>query len=151
MEKDNKTDSASNTNKTNKKYKDTVFRMIFNNKKEALGLYNNLFDTNYTDESLVNIVTLEDVLFIPRKNDVAFTMNGRFVVLVEHQSTINENMPLRLLGGSKLNIKLWSVLSINQQLSAELEKVVSHIASSMAWIHSSVCFLMSCPQKCITV
>ena len=47
MEKDNKTDSASNTNKTNKKYKDTVFRMIFNNKKEALGLYNNLFDTKY--------------------------------------------------------------------------------------------------------
>ena len=100
MEKDNKTDSASNTNKTNKtnkKYKDTVFRMIFNNKKEALGLYNNLFDTNYTDESLVNIVTLEDVLFIPRKNDIAFTMNGQFIVLIEHQSTINENMPLRFL------------------------------------------------------
>ena len=71
--------------------------MIFNNKKEALGLYNNLFDTAYTDESLVNIVTLEDVLFIPRKNDIAFTMNGKFVVLVEHQSTINENMPLRFL------------------------------------------------------
>ena len=74
-----------------------VFRMLFNNKKEALGLYNNLFDTDYTDESLIDIVTLEDVLFIPRKNDVAFTMNGRFVVLVEHQSTINENMPLRFL------------------------------------------------------
>ena len=82
---------------TNRKYKDTVFRMLFNNKKEALGLYNNLFDTEYTDESLIDIVTLEDVLFIPRKNDVAFTMNGRFVVLVEHQSTINENMPLRFL------------------------------------------------------
>ena len=82
---------------TNRKYKDTVFRMLFNNKKEALGLYNNLFDTDYTDESLIDIVTLEDVLFIPRKNDVAFTMNGRFVVLVEHQSTINENMPLRFL------------------------------------------------------
>ena len=82
---------------TNRKYKDSVFRMLFNNKKEALGLYNNLFDTDYTDESLIDIVTLEDVLFIPRKNDVAFTMNGRFVVLVEHQSTINENMPLRFL------------------------------------------------------
>ena len=91
------TNTATNKNTTNKKYKDTVFRMIFNNKKEALGLYNNLFDTAYTDESLVNIVTLEDVLFIPRKNDIAFTMNGKFVVLVEHQSTINENMPLRFL------------------------------------------------------
>ena len=93
----NKQTEGSYNKTTNRKYKDTVFRMLFNNKKEALGLYNNLFDTEYTDESLIDIVTLEDVLFIPRKNDVAFTMNGRFVVLVEHQSTINENMPLRFL------------------------------------------------------
>ena len=92
-----KTTGGTENKTTNRKYKDTVFRMLFNNKKEALGLYNNLFDTEYTDESLIGIVTLEDVLFIPRKNDVAFTMNGRFVVLVEHQSTINENMPLRFL------------------------------------------------------
>lgn len=96
MTTDNTTGGTENK-ATNRKYKDTVFRMLFNNKKEALGLYNNLFDTDYTDESLIDIVTLEDVLFIPRKNDVAFTMNGRFVVLVEHQSTINENMPLRFL------------------------------------------------------
>lgn len=92
-----KTTGGTENKTTNRKYKDTVFRMLFNNKKEALGLYNNLFDTEYTDESLIDIVTLEDVLFIPRKNDVVFTMNGRFVVLVEHQSTINENMPLRFL------------------------------------------------------
>ena len=76
----NKQTEGSYNKTTNRKYKDTVFRMLFNNKKEALGLYNNLFDTEYTDESLIDIVTLEDVLFIPRKNDVAFTMNGRFVV-----------------------------------------------------------------------
>ena len=39
---------------TNKKYKDTVFRILFNNKKEALGLYNNLFNASYADESLVD-------------------------------------------------------------------------------------------------
>ena len=93
----NKGTRSTENKTTNRKYKDTVFRMLFNNKKEVLGLYNNLFDTEYTDESLIDIVTLEDVLFIPRKNDVAFMMNGRFVVLVEHQSTINENMPLRFL------------------------------------------------------
>ena len=75
-----KTTGGTENKTTNRKYKDTVFRMLFNNKKEALGLYNNLFDTEYTDESLIDIVTLEDVLFIPKKNDVAFTMNGRFVV-----------------------------------------------------------------------
>ena len=82
---------------SNRKYKDTVFRMLFNNKKEALGLYNNLFNTDYENESLIDIVTLEDVLFTPRKNDIAFTIDGRFVILLEHQSTINENMPLRFL------------------------------------------------------
>lgn len=82
---------------SNTKYKDSVFRLLFNSKKEALGLYNNLYNTNYTDENLVELVTLEDVLFMPRKNDLAFLMNGKFLVLLEHQSTINENMPLRLL------------------------------------------------------
>ena len=44
-----KTTGGTENKTTNKKYKDTVFRMLFNNKKEALGLYNNLFDTEYTD------------------------------------------------------------------------------------------------------
>jgi hypothetical protein len=30
-------------------------------------------------------------------NDIAMLVDNRLVVLVEHQSTINENMPLRLL------------------------------------------------------
>jgi hypothetical protein len=30
-------------------------------------------------------------------NDISFTIAGMLVVLVEHQSTINPNMPLRLL------------------------------------------------------
>jgi hypothetical protein len=31
------------------------------------------------------------------KNDVAFMIDGHFLIFVEHQSTLNENMPLRLL------------------------------------------------------
>lgn len=49
---------------TNREHKDSIFRMLFNNKKEALGLYNNLYNTNYQDENLVQLVTLEYVLFI---------------------------------------------------------------------------------------
>ena len=45
---DKKTNKVINKD-TNRKYKDSVFRILFNNKKEALGLYNNLFDTEYTD------------------------------------------------------------------------------------------------------
>ena len=81
----------------NEEYKDSVFRTIFNNKQRALELYNILYETNYDNPELVELITLEDVLFTPRKNDLAFLMDDKFIIVIEHQSTINENMPIRLL------------------------------------------------------
>ena len=84
-----------NQNKpVNKKYKDTLFRMIFREKENLLELYNALNHTDYTDPEKIEITTLEDVIYVVMKNDVSFllfcTMN-----LYEHQSTPNPNMPLR--------------------------------------------------------
>ena len=76
-------------------YKDSVFVTIFHDKSKLIELYNALFDTNYDESAPIDIVTIKDVLFRTLKNDVAFVLGGRFVVLVEHQSSINENMPLR--------------------------------------------------------
>ena len=76
-------------------YKDSVFVTIFHDKSKLIELYNALFDTNYDESAPIDIVTIKDVLFRTLKNDVAFILGGRFVVLVEHQSSINENMPLR--------------------------------------------------------
>ena len=76
-------------------YKDSVFVTIFHEKSKLIELYNALFDTNYDESAPIDIVTIKDVLFRTLKNDVAFVLGGRFVVLVEHQSSINENMPLR--------------------------------------------------------
>ncbi len=76
-------------------YKDSVFVTIFHDEKKLIELYNALFDTNYDENTPIEIVTIKDVLFRTLKNDVAFVMDDRFVVLVEHQSSINENMPLR--------------------------------------------------------
>ncbi|MDR2245871.1 MAG: Rpn family recombination-promoting nuclease/putative transposase, partial [Treponema sp.] len=45
----------------------------------------------------VSINTLTDVIFKDQINDLSFTVDNRLVVLLEHQSTINPNMPLRLL------------------------------------------------------
>ena len=45
----------------------------------------------------VEDATLDNVLFKERANDLAFVVGGRIVVLIEHQSSINPNMPLRLL------------------------------------------------------
>jgi len=45
----------------------------------------------------VSINTLENVLFLDFNNDISFEIDGKLVVLIEHQSTINPNMALRLL------------------------------------------------------
>ncbi|GHV90722.1 hypothetical protein AGMMS50268_12250 [Spirochaetia bacterium] len=45
----------------------------------------------------MSINTLTDVFFKDQINDLSFTVDNRLVVLIEHQSTINPNMPIRLL------------------------------------------------------
>ncbi len=85
----------------NKKYKDSVFADLFYSDKNAaknlLDLYNALYGTSYTDPETVEKIRLEDVIFMNFKNDVAALMNRKRLFLSEHQSTINENMPLRML------------------------------------------------------
>lgn len=43
---------------TNVKYRDTVFRLLFNNKAHLLGLYNAVNNTDYADPNALEIVTL---------------------------------------------------------------------------------------------
>ncbi|MCL2026504.1 MAG: Rpn family recombination-promoting nuclease/putative transposase, partial [Leptospirales bacterium] len=80
----------------NKKYKDSLFRHLFNSEEKLLELYNAIAGTNYTDKNDVIINTLEDVLFKGMKNDISFIIYNT-LVLIEHQSTISENMPIRML------------------------------------------------------
>ena len=79
------------------KHKDTLFRDLFGAKNAALELYNAISGTKYGPETDIKMVTLEDVLYNVPINDVSFTIDNKLVILVEHQSTINENMPLRML------------------------------------------------------
>ncbi len=80
--------------KLNRKYKDTLFRKVFNNKKDLLSLYNALNNTEHTDESLITINTIEDAIYIGYKNDISFIINSE-LNLYEHQSSVNPNMPVR--------------------------------------------------------
>lgn len=81
----------------NKKYKDSVFTRLFSDKKNLIELYNAIENTNYSANTDIQINTLEDVLFMDRVNDISFIIDGKFVVLAEHQTTVNYNMPLRFL------------------------------------------------------
>ncbi len=64
--------------KAKEKYKDTLFTKLFNNKAAAIQLYNALYHKNLSEDSFVEIVTLDEVLFTKRKNDVAFIVDGHF-------------------------------------------------------------------------
>ena len=80
--------------KANRKYKDTVFRMLFSDRNNLLSLYNAVNGSNYEDPDALEIVTLENAVYMGMKNDLAFIVDtGLF--LYGHQSTYNPNMPLR--------------------------------------------------------
>ena len=78
----------------NRKHKDRLFRYLFRDKKHLLELYNALHESSYTDPEALEVVTMEDVIFMRMKNDLSFIIDSR-LNLYEHQSTWNPNMPLR--------------------------------------------------------
>ena len=85
--------------KENREHKSSVFADLFyydeSAKKNLLELHNALYGTQYSDPEVVDLIGLEDVLFRDFKNDVAFSVAGQSIVLSEHQSTVNANMPVR--------------------------------------------------------
>lgn len=85
--------------KENREHKDSVFIDLFYTdetaRKNLLELYNALYDTDYTDPEVIQYIGLENILFKNYKNDLAFTVEKERIVLSEHQSTVNPNMPLR--------------------------------------------------------
>ena len=78
----------------NRCYKDTVFRMLFADKENLLSLYNAMNGKSYTNPDDLEIVTLENAIYMEMKNDLAFIIDTR-LYLYEHQSTFNPNIPLR--------------------------------------------------------
>ncbi len=79
---------------SNREVKDSAFTTYFGVPENASKLYAALVDEEAAPED-ITYVTLDGVLFVARKNDLAFTVKNRVLVISEHQSTVNENMPLR--------------------------------------------------------
>lgn len=90
-------------------YKDSLFCRLFGDERRkgsALELYNALAGTNHVDPGELELNTIGDMIFLGFRNDVSFLV-GDEMVLLEHQSTWNLNMPLRgLLYLSRLYAKL---------------------------------------------
>ena len=81
---------------SDRRYKDTIFRMLFSDKKNLLELYNAVSGRHYDNPEDLKIVTLENAVYMGMKNDLAFLLSTG-IYLYEHQSTVNPNMPLRNL------------------------------------------------------
>jgi predicted transposase/invertase (TIGR01784 family) len=81
----------------NRKYKDSVFSFLFSDPDTLRELYGAIEGVTLPPDVPVTINTLEGVLFADRINDISCDIGGKLVILLEHQSTINPNMPLRLL------------------------------------------------------
>ncbi len=82
--------------KDSAKYRDTVFRSLFKEKDKLLELYNAVSGKTYDNPELLEIVTLENAIYMGMKNDLAYLIDFN-LYLYEHQSTVNPNMPFRLL------------------------------------------------------
>ena len=86
----------------NRKYKDSVFTDLFGTdktgKENFLALYNALSGNDFQlSEVSLERKVIEQSLYKTFNNDVSWEINGKLIVLVEYQSTVNENMPFRCL------------------------------------------------------
>ena len=77
-----------------RKYRDTLFRLLYRDRQELLKLYNALNGTAYDNQEELEIYTLENAVYMNVKNDVSFLVQSE-LNLYEQQSTFNPNMPLR--------------------------------------------------------
>ena len=86
----------------NREYKSSVFAMLYEDKENLLDLYNGVNGKSLTnaDDITVNTLTdkdgVESGIFMKVKNDVSFIFDS-YLNLYEHQSTVNSNIPLRML------------------------------------------------------
>ena len=83
--------------KTNMKMKDEVFRYIFGEPEKFSDLYHSLSGIKIPAESFTRY-DLDSKLLFGLENDISFlTKDKSIIVLVEQQSTLSPNMPVRCL------------------------------------------------------
>ncbi|MCL2772672.1 MAG: Rpn family recombination-promoting nuclease/putative transposase [Oscillospiraceae bacterium] len=80
----------------NREYKDNVFRLLFGDRSKSAELYGAIKGTNYDSKEII-MNTLQNSLFVGLRNDISFSVENKFIILIEHQASINPNMGLRCL------------------------------------------------------
>ena len=78
------------------KFKDSVFCMLYRDKKNLLELYNALNNSAYTNVDDLQVTTLNGGSYMKYKDDASFLL-CMSLYMFEQQSSKNPNMPLRFL------------------------------------------------------
>ena len=84
------------TTSANREIKDGVFRLLFDSQESAAELYYALTGIKCRPDE-VQIITITTVVSGKLKNDLAFIVRGKVMVVGEHMSSPCLNLPLRLL------------------------------------------------------
>ena len=111
--------------KHNRRYKDSVFVDLFGEDKNAknnfLSLYNALHGTHLDSSVELKPLRLEHVMYMSFCNDVSCLIDNKIIVLAEHQSTVNTNMPIRFL---EYSARLYEqILSPRERYSRRLKQI----------------------------
>ena len=82
---------------TGHNFKSFFFADLFNNEKRAIELFNLFESENLPENTKVVLCNEELSQLLALRNDLAFVIEDKFIIVSEHQSTLNKNMPLRIL------------------------------------------------------
>jgi hypothetical protein len=70
-------------------FKNNLFIDYIGTKENLIEVYNAVSGKDYSPDTEIEINTLKNVLYRYRINDISFVIDGKLIVLIEHQSTIN--------------------------------------------------------------
>lgn len=94
-----------------------MFITLFHDKKKICELYNALKDTDEYKERDIELQTLEKALYKLHRDDLAFSVDKKLVILVEHQSTPSKNLPIRMLIYiARVYEKYWDISEVVDKL-----------------------------------
>ena len=68
----------------NREYKSSTFTNLFHEKDHLLELYNAVSNSNLPPDTEISFTDLDDTLFTSMRNDLAFVVAGKLVVVIEH-------------------------------------------------------------------
>ena len=89
------------TGKENREIKNSVFVDLFYEDESAeaneIALFNAIHDEPLPEGTKIRKFRVDNTIYMNFQNDISFDAGGKVIVFGEHQSTVNENMPLRSL------------------------------------------------------